>query len=174
MSISKAQKKIEEERFLRDLKASQSRARSVSVGTCFGGTTELNMRLDDGTSVWCPMQPVEVVELIHQLAANVGCHIALKPRDDFSSWREWRVSEAEKKHLQGHAPFVNDMAVFQQLGASGFDQAQAEATVTHNLAQKEYVYVNGGAQKKEQANEQTVATEKTVGRKRTKRAAAAA
>jgi hypothetical protein len=164
----------EQARILRDIKAAQSRARSISVGTAFGGTTEVNMRLEDGTSVWCPMQPVEVIELIHQLAANVGCHIALKPRSDFSSWREWRVSEAEKKHLQGHAPFVNDMAVFQQLGASGFDQAQAEATVAHNLKQEEYVYVNGGARKKEQANEQTLATQETVRRKRTKRAAAAA
>lgn len=174
MSISKTQKKIEEERFLRDLKASQSRARSISVGTCFGGTTELNMRLDDGTSVWCPMQPVEVIELIHQLAANVGCHIALKPRDDFSSWREWRVSDAEKKHLNGHPPFVNDMAVFQRLGSSSFDQAKAEATIARNLSRKEYAQVGDDAQQKEQANEQTVATQKTVGRKRTKRAAAAA
>jgi hypothetical protein len=166
--------KIQEERMLQDMKASEHRARSISIGTCFGGTTEINMRLESGINAFCMMQPVEVVELIHQLAANVGCHIALKPRDDFSSWREWRVSEAEKKHLQGHAPFVNDMAVFQRLGVSGFDQAQAEATVAHNLAQKEYVYVNGGAQKKEQANEQTVATQKTVGRKRTKRAATAA
>lgn len=171
MSTSKTQKKLEEERFLRDLKASQSRARSVSVGTCFGGTTELNMRLDDGTSVWCPMQPVEVIELIHQLAANVGCHIALKPRDDFSSWREWRVSEAEKKHLNGHPPFVNDMAVFQRLGSSSFDQAQAEARVARNLDRKEYAQVSDGAQQKEQANEQTVATQETVRRKRTKRAA---
>lgn len=164
---TKLQKQIQEfeqARLLRDLKAAETRARSVNVGTCFGGTTELSMRLENGTSVWCPMQPVEVIELIHQLAANVGCHIALKPRDDFSSWREWRVSEAEKKHLNGHAPFVNDMAVFQQLGASGFNQAEAEAIVEHNLAQKEYEYVNGGARKKEQKNE-TMATKKSKNRR---------
>lgn len=147
------------------------RARSVTVGTSFGGTTELMLRGSDGAVLWCVMQPVEVVELIHQLAANVGCHIMLKPRDDFSSWREWRVSEAERKHLNGHAPFVNDMAVFQQLGASGFDQAQAEATVTHNLAQKEYEYVNGGARIKEPKNE-AMAIEKPNKRRGTKRAAA--
>ena len=173
---TKLQKQIQEfeqARLLRDLKAAETRARSVNVGTCFGGTTELSMRLENGTSVWCPMQPVEVIELIHQLAANVGCHIALKPRDDFSSWREWRVSEAEKKHLNGHAPFVNDMAVFQQLGASGFDQAKAEAIVEHNLAQKEYEYVNGGARKKEPKNE-TVATEKPKHKRSAKRTAAPA
>lgn len=168
--LQKIIQKSEEERAARDVLASQTRARSVNVGTCFGGTTELSMRLDNGVSVWSPMQPVEVVELIHQLAANIGCHIALKPRDDFSSWREWRVSEAEKKHLNGHAPFVNDMAVFQKLGASGFDQARAEAAVAHDLSHKEYVYVNRSARIKEQKNE-TVATKKTVGRKRAKRSA---
>jgi hypothetical protein len=119
------------------------------------------------------MQPVEVIELIHQLAANAGCHIAIKPRDDFSSWREWRVTEAEKKHLNGHAPHVNDMAVFQQLGASNFDQAAAEATIEHNLAQKEYEYVNGGAvkaQKKRGAqNGKTMAIKKPVNGRSAKR-----
>jgi hypothetical protein len=151
-----------------------SRARSVTVGTAFGGTTELSMRSSDGTHVWCLMQPVEVIELIHQLSANVGCHIHLQARDDFSSWREWRVSEAEKKHLNGHAPFVNDMAVFQQLGASNFDQAEAEATVAHNLAQKEYAYVNGGAVKTElkqgDEHDKSVATKKTVNKRSVKRA----
>ena len=172
--LQKQLKEIEDARLLRDLKASQSRARSVSVGTAFGGTTELNMRLEDGTSVWCPMQPVEVIELIHQLAANVGCHIALKPRDDFSSWREWRVSEAEKKHLKGWAPFVNDMAPFQSLGAAGFNQEHAEATVADNLAQKEYEYdENYTARRKVQKNE-TVATEKLKNRRSAKRTSAAA
>ncbi len=149
-----------------------NRARSVTVGTVFGGTTELLMRGDGGRHLWVLMQPVEIIELIHQLAANVGCHINLKPRDDFSSWREWRVSEAEKKHLNGHAPHVNDMAVFQQLGASNFDQATAEATVAHNLAQEEYEYVNGAAKikkrKKELSNEPTVATTKSSNRRTTK------
>jgi hypothetical protein len=164
---------LEAERVLRDKQASSSRARSISVGTAFGGTTEVSMRADDGASLWCFMQPVEVIELIHQLAANVGCHIALKPRDDFSSWREWRVSEAEKKHLNGWAPFVNDMAVFQQLGAKGFDQEKAEQVVAFDLAQKEYEYVNGGARIKGQKNE-TVAVEKPKNRRRTKRTSTAA
>jgi hypothetical protein len=158
---------------LENFESNLNRARSVTVGTAFGGTTELMMRSDGGRHIWCLMQPVEVIELIHQLSANVGCHIQLKPRDDFSSWREWRVSEAEKKHLSGHAPFVNDMAVFHQLGAAGFDQAAAEATVNHNLAQKEYEYVNGSAVKaqKEKGTEHVdvLATEKTLKRRSTKR-----
>ena len=145
-----------------------NRARAITVGTSFGGTTEVSMRGNGDKFLYCIMQPVEVIELIHQLAANIGCHIAVKPRDDFGSWREWRVPESEKKHLQGHAPFVNDMAVFQRLGAIGFDQAQAEATMEHWLSQKEYEYVNGAAQmKKEQANEK-VATKKTVNRRSSK------
>lgn len=133
---------------LENFESNLNRARSISVGTAFGGTTEIIMRGNGGRYMWCVMQPVEVTELIHQLAANIGCHIAVKPRDDFASWREWRVSEAEKKHLNGHAPFPNDMAVFQQLGASGFNQEQAEATLNDWLGQKEYEYVNGGATNK--------------------------
>lgn len=140
--------KIQAKQDAQNFESSLNRARSVTVGTCFGGTTELMMRGNDGSVLWTPMQPVEVIELIHQLAANVGCHIALAPRNDFSSWRDWRVSEAEKKHLQGHPPFVNDMAVFQRLGASGFDQEKAEKVMLENLQQKEYEYVDGAAQRK--------------------------
>jgi len=167
---------IQAQQDIANFEANLTRARSVTVGTCFGGTTELMMRGNDGSVLWSPMQPVEVIELIHQLAANVGCHLALTPRQDFSSWREWRVSEAEKKHLGGHAPFVNDMAVFQQLGATNFDQTEAEAVVANNLAQKEYTYVNGGAQKmpiKESDHEPTMATKKTVDKRSTKRASKA-
>lgn len=161
---------IQAQQDIQNFSSSLNRARSVTVGTCFGGTTELMMRGNDGSVLWSPMQPVEVIELIHQLAANVGCHIALKPRDDFGSWREWRVSEAEKQHLNGFPPFVNDMAVFQRLGASGFNQAEAERIMAEDLAQKEYEYVNGGARRKVVKNETTVATQKTVNRRGAKRA----
>jgi hypothetical protein len=166
-----ALKKIQEiqhKQEVENVESNFNRARSITVGTAFGGTTEVSMRGNGDRFLYSIMQPVEVIELIHQLAANIGCHIAVKPRDDFGSWREWRVPDAEKKHLQGHPPFVNDMAVFQRLGAIGFDQAQAEATMEEWLSQKEYEYVNGGAQiKKEQANEK-VATKKTVNRRSSK------
>ena len=173
MKASEFKKKLDELRIQQELdnRAGElNRARSVTVGTAFGGTTEITMRGNGSNFLYCLMQPAEVVELIHQLAANVGCHLALTPRQDFASWREWRVSEAEKKHLNGHVPFANDFAVFQQLGASDFNQAKAETTVAKNLEQKEYVYVNGGAQKvplKEQEN--VVAIKKTVNRRNTKR-----
>lgn len=114
-------KKLDEEFLLRDRKAASSRARAVTVGTCFGGTTEIIVRGEDGTILWTPMQPVEVVELIHQLAANVGLHIAVKPRTDFASWREWRITDEQKEHMNGWAPFVNDMTPFMQVGTSGMN-----------------------------------------------------
>ena len=176
MKRSELQKKLDEmlnQQELANRMGELSRARSVTVGTAFGGTTELSMRAADGTHIWCLMQPAETIELIHQLSANVGCHIALKPRDDFSSWREWRVSEAEKKHLNGHAPFANDLSVFQQLGAAGFDQAAAEALVAENLAQKECESINGGAVKSQKQrgvkNDDTMAIKKTVNGRSTKR-----
>jgi hypothetical protein len=119
-------RQMEVEMDLESRESNRNRARSITVGTAFGGTTEVMMRSDGGRHIWCTLQPVEVVELIHQLSANVGVNIALKPRDDFASWRDWRVSDAEKKHLNGHVPFVNDMAVFQQLGASGYNDEEAK------------------------------------------------
>lgn len=100
-----------------NLESNRNRARSITVGTAFGGTTEIMMRSDGGRHIWCVMQPVEVVELIHQLAANVGCQVAIKPREDFASWRDWKLTEEERKHYGNWAPFVNDMADAHRLGA---------------------------------------------------------
>ncbi len=101
------------------------RARSVTVGTAFGGVTELAMRSSNGSHLWCIMQPVEVIEMIHQLAANIGCHIHIQPRKDFSSWRDWKYTEEELEHYRGkqfypgvgHPPHVNDMDPHKRKGA---------------------------------------------------------
>lgn len=138
-SIKEQLEELEAQRLIRDHIASTTRARSIAVGTAFGGTTEVNMRCDDGRSVWCLMQPVEVVELINQLAANVGCHIALKPRKDFATWRDWRVTEEEKLHYNGWAPFVNDMAPFVQIGKEYVDQEMLK-----QMEIKKPVEVGGG------------------------------
>lgn len=105
---------------------SQNRARSVTVGTCFGGTVEVSMRRADGSSTFAILQPVETIELIHQLAANVGCHLQLTPRRDFAAWRDWRYTEAELAHYRGeqflpgvgHPPHAKDMAPHMQIGAN--------------------------------------------------------
>lgn len=177
MKKQEAKKKIEEiqnKQEIENFESNFNRSRSITVGTSFGGTTEISMRGNGDRFLYCIMQPVEVIELIHQLAANIGCHIAIKPRDDFGSWREWRVPEAEKKHLNGHAPFVNDMAVFQQLGAAGFNQKQAEAAIEKWLSHKEYEYVNGAAQIKKDVKNETVATKKSKNGRKFKRTAASA
>jgi hypothetical protein len=114
----KSMRELQERMALENREGDFNRARSITVGTTFGGTTEIGMRCNDGRFIWSVMQPVEVIELIHQLAANVGCHINLAPRRDFSSWRDWRVSEEERLHLNGHPPFPNDMAPHNQVGAN--------------------------------------------------------
>lgn len=91
-----------------DYKMNESRGRGITVGTAFGGTTEMTMRRNDGTFTWCILQPVEVVELINQLAANIGCHIHLQPRQDFSSWRSWNYSTEELEHSRGPQRFAGE------------------------------------------------------------------
>ena len=177
MKRSEAKKKIQEmihDQEVSSFASNLNRAKSVTVGTAFGGVTEISMRGDGNQYLWCLMQPVEVIELIHQLAANVGCHIAIKPRNDFGSWREWRLPEIEKKHLNGQVPFVNDMAVFQRLGAAGFNQQEAEKVVEEWLSQKEYEYVNGAAQIKKDVKNETLATNKSTNKRKTKRTSEAA
>lgn len=143
-----------------NIESSLNRARSVTVGTCFGGTTELMMRGMNGSVLWAALQPVEVIELIHQLAANVGCHLALKPREDFASWRQWKVLP----HMysgNGWPPFVNDIAPHNNVGQV-LPSPEAQPGLKPALMARS------------KSNEQTVATKKAVNRRSTKRAAAAA
>ena len=70
------------------MKQNRYRARSITVGTAFGGVVEINMRSDAAT-VHAQMQPTEAIELIEQLAAGVGIEIAMRPKQNFASWRGW-------------------------------------------------------------------------------------
>lgn len=163
-SLRKKLKEINEQRQVSGLQESLNRARSITVGTAFGGVTEISMRTDGGGSVWCIMQPVEVTELIHQLAANIGCHIHLQPRKDFASWRNWKYTEEELKHYRGeqllsgvgHAPHVNDMAPFMDTGASLPPPEEQPGQIPAIMARSK-------------ADEQTVAIEKPIKRGRAKR-----
>lgn len=139
-----------------------NRARSVNVGTCFGGIVEISMRGNNGQYLWATAQPIEVIELIHQMAASIGCHIHIQPRNDFSSWRHWRETPEEKARYnpQDAQPcLIKD----EDLGIG------AELPAPHQQAG-----LQPAMMARSESNEQTVATQKTVGRKRTKRAAAAA
>jgi hypothetical protein len=151
----KSMRELQDRMALENREGDFNRARSITVGTTFGGTTEIGMRCNDGRFVWSVMQPVEVIELIHQLSANVGCHMQLVPRKDFASWRDWRVSEEERLHLNGHPPFPNDMAPHNQVGASLPPPVQQPGL---NLT--------------EEPNGETMAVEAPKQRRKSKRAAA--
>lgn len=147
-------------RQLENLEASDTRAQSLMIGTAGGGTTEITMRSASGKFLWNTYQPVEVIELIHQLSANVGCHLQLVPRKDFASWRDWKVSEEELAHARGvqhfpgagFPPFVNDMSASNQVGAN----------LPHPNEQ-------AGRQKIEVKEQEDVATKKAVNKRSTKR-----
>lgn len=106
---------------------SDARARSLTVGTAFGGAVEVTMRRNDASYTYAILQPVEAIEFIHQLAASAGCHIHITPRRDFAAWRNWQRTEEElayfrgEQHLPGigHPPHANDIGQFLELGARG-------------------------------------------------------
>ena len=92
-SMSETRKKIhelyEKKNEYKSIKQNESRARSITVGTAFGGIVEINLRADIGT-VYAQMQPTEAIEFIEQLAAGVGVEIAMRPKRNFASWRMGR------------------------------------------------------------------------------------
>jgi hypothetical protein len=141
-----------------------NRARGVCVGTGMGGTVEINMRRQDGVYVYAILQPVEAVELINQMAAGIGCHVMLQPRQDFASWRSWKHSTEELEHFRG------DM----------FPQGGGHAP--HNKAIEDGGYGSSLPAPEEQAgmplpilrneNEEAVAVEAPKQRRKSKRVAA--
>ena len=166
MNAKEIQKEIELKQKLRQLEAMESndsRAQSITIGTAGGGTTEITMRGMNGTFLWNAYQPVEVIELIHQLSANVGCHLQLVPRNDFASWRDWKVTPEELAHARGEQylpgvgfpPFVNDMSPHNQVGA--------------NLPTPDE---QPGRKKVEAKEKENVATKKAVNKRTTKRSRA--
>jgi len=159
-----AQIKARQEATLASIKADQtSRARGFTVGTAFGGTTEISMRGNAGQHLFCLLQPVEVIELIHQLSANVGCHLKLLPRKDFASWRDWELTEEELLHFRGnqplpgvgHPPHVNDMAPHHNVGGGALPAPEKQAGVPLYIKEKE--------------KENAMATSKIVNKRNTKR-----
>jgi hypothetical protein len=148
-------------RQLENLEANDSRAQSITVGTAGGGTTEITMRSASGKFLWNTYQPVEVIELIHQLSANVGCHLQLVPRQDFAAWRDWKVSDEELAKARGiqHTPGV---------GFSPFPKYDAEKYLS-NGANLPHPDEQVGRQKIEVKEQENVATKKAVNKRSTKR-----
>ena len=120
-SLKKKLKEVDEQMSATSRDGDMYRARSVLVGTAFGGTTEISLRNMDGSVTWALLQPVEAIELIHQLAASVGCHINLQPRNDFSSWRNWR-SEEDIAKLNGNPPFSNELPLDKRHSLPPFEE----------------------------------------------------
>jgi hypothetical protein len=105
--LSKTRQKIHglyEEAEYYNVKSNQTRARSLSVGTCGGGLIEVNIRGDIG-NLWYQLQPAEAVEIIGQLAAAAGVEIAMRPRQDFAAWRSWDTSLPASIQWIGAAPW---------------------------------------------------------------------
>lgn len=68
------------------------RGRSISVGPAGNGLLEIITRSDAAT-VWYQMQPTEAVEFLEQLAAACGLYVAIRPKNDFASWRNWKEDD---------------------------------------------------------------------------------
>jgi hypothetical protein len=105
--VSKMRQKIQEtyeENEYASLKQNQTRARSFAVGTTSGGIIEVSMR-GDFSNLWYLLHPVEAVEMIEQLAAAAGLQVALRPKQDFTSWRSWDTTIPGISHWVGAAPW---------------------------------------------------------------------
>jgi hypothetical protein len=104
--LSETRKKIHEiyeQNEYADLKQNQNRARSFSVGTTVGGIIEVSMRADSA-SLWYLLYPVEVAEIIEQLASAAGLQVALRPKQDFTTWRSWDATSPDFSHWIGASP----------------------------------------------------------------------
>jgi hypothetical protein len=105
--LSKTRQKINqlyEENELANLESNKYRARSFTIGTTTGGIIEVGMRGDYG-HLWYLLQPVEAVEIIQQIAAASGIEVAMRPKQDFSTWRSWDTSLPNSSFWIGTAPW---------------------------------------------------------------------
>lgn len=123
--------RIYEENELAGLLQNKNRSRSLTVGTSFGGTIEVSMR-GDYASLYALLQPVEVVELIEQLAASAGLQVALRPKQDFASWRGWNAN-VEDRYWIGSAPWncneIEGETAQNLLSASKDDDSEEESVM---------------------------------------------
>lgn len=109
-------KAIDEQSHIAGLKQSQTRARSLTIGTTTGGIIEVAMR-GDFSNLWYLLHPVEAVEIINQLAAAAGLEVATRPRNDFASWRSWDTQLPDSVHWMGTAPWQLSPEQREELGA---------------------------------------------------------
>ena len=60
-----------------------SRGRSITCGTAFG-VVELTIRGNGERRLWVHLNNQEVTDLIHQLAAGIGCQVDIIKRQDIN------------------------------------------------------------------------------------------
>lgn len=113
---------IYEENELAALEQTKTRGRSITIGNAGGGIIEICIRGDYAT-LWHQLPPTEVVELIGQLAAASGVEVAMRPKNDFSTWRSWDPTLPASVTWMGAAPY--------QLSES--DKALLAATKEKNI-----------------------------------------
>lgn len=163
---------------LKNIKQSEHRAQAVTIGKCGANSTEITLRGIDGNYLFAIYHPAEVVELIHQLAANIGCHIHIQPRSDFASYREWRaVTEEEQEHLNGWAPFPMETNNAARIGSGPLSLDRPfrfQNDSVHNIRQLEQKLLAQQKQisaflTKAEEKENAVATKKAVNKRSPKR-----
>ena len=164
--LKKKFKDIQAQQDIHNFEENLTRARSISIGTTGGGVTEISLRGSGTQTLWMILQPVEVTELIHQLAGNIGCHIKIQPREDFASWRSWKVTEQEKLHWNGHPPHPNDLAFHNDVGAL-LPPPDQQPGLT-NLSQTTNVPITGITNQTKEENEPLAIT-KTINKRKSKR-----
>ena len=87
--------------------ADQYRGVSITVGSTGGDGLEVCIRMQNGHTSFMPLSHHHAVELAHQIAAQAGCLIAIKPREDFASHRLWN----NEKPMLGAAFGANMLGV---------------------------------------------------------------
>ena len=82
----------------------RNRARSITIGTAYGGVIEISLR-NEFNNMWTVMQPVEVIEFIESAAAAVGVEIAMRPKQNFTSWRGWNYEGEQPAFFAKGSPY---------------------------------------------------------------------
>lgn len=179
-TLQKLMEKNHVETTKRGIEADKHRARGVSVGHSGGGEVEIMMRGMSGDYLFSVYQPVEVIEFINQLSAAIGCHIHIKPREDFASYREWNeITDEQRIPLGEQAPFAQNNSNLVQSGKGLASVRRKKQALEHLDSVKENMVSSITDQitqsVMEKLNDQkTVAAKKTVRRKSPKRSKAAA
>ena len=105
--ISEVRKRINqlcEENELQGLLDNRNRSRSVTIGSAGGGVIEFSMR-NEWANLYYLANPVEAIEILGELASACGVEIAIRPRNDFASWRSWDTDLPGAIHWMGAAPW---------------------------------------------------------------------